>query len=226
MSLILNIDTATGSASVCIAKNGTALQFESNPDQKDHASWLHTSVVDFLQKEQLSISDLDAVAVTIGPGSYTGLRVGLAAAKGLCYAANIPLIAIDTLEMIAFAVQDEAEKMDFICPMIDARRMEVFAAVYDSSLKLISTTHARVIDKNSFAEFTASGKTLFCGNGILKFIPIAEAGTAYFSMTNSDSRDLAILSHIRFQDKKFADLAYTEPLYVKDFYTLPSKPAI
>jgi tRNA threonylcarbamoyladenosine biosynthesis protein TsaB len=120
MSLILNIDTALDTASVCLANQKEVLQFSVNEDQKDHAAWLHQTIAELLQKGGYSIKDLDAVAVSIGPGSYTGLRVGLATAKGFCYALQIPLITVNTLKLIAFAAKDEA--IDLICPMIDARR--------------------------------------------------------------------------------------------------------
>jgi tRNA threonylcarbamoyladenosine biosynthesis protein TsaB len=105
MSFILNIDTAVDTASVCLAKNGESLQLTTNENQKDHAAWLHPAITELLNKNGIAMKDIEAVAITIGPGSYTGLRVGLATAKGLCYAMNIPLITLSTLEMMAFAVK-------------------------------------------------------------------------------------------------------------------------
>jgi len=216
MSLILNIDTAVDKASVCLAKDGEMLQFAVNETQKDHASWLHTIIATILKKNKSLITDLNAVAVSIGPGSYTGLRVGLSSAKGLCYALNIPLITIGTLEMIAFAAKEE--DTDLICPMIDARRMEVFTAVYDKTLHQIRAPHAMVVDKNSFASLLLSGKILFCGNGCKKLQTIILSKNAMFSPLQGNADHLASLSFNYFLKNEFADLAYSGPLYIKEFY--------
>ena len=134
MSLILNIDTALETAFVCLSNGNEVLQSSVNETQKDHATWLHTAITNLLQKTGHSVNELEAVAVSIGPGSYTGLRVGLASAKGFCYALNIPLIAISTLKIIALAASNEVQGATIICPMIDARRMEVFTLLYDIDL--------------------------------------------------------------------------------------------
>ncbi|HMK26697.1 MAG TPA: tRNA (adenosine(37)-N6)-threonylcarbamoyltransferase complex dimerization subunit type 1 TsaB [Chitinophagaceae bacterium] len=217
MSLILNIDTALDTASVCLAEDGNVLQFSCSEDQKDHASWLHTEIAELLQKSGHSMKDLDAVAVSVGPGSYTGLRVGLAAAKGFCYALHIPLITINSLTIIAFAVKDEA--IDMICPLIDARRMEVFTAMYDKNLREKVSPHTMVVDEKSFASFLLQGKVLFCGNGIKKLQPLISNNNALFSNTMADASHLARLSFHGYNNKEFADLAYAEPLYIKEFYS-------
>ena len=217
MSFILNIDTAVNIASVCLAKNGEALQFISNENQKDHAAWLHPAIADILDNNKLSMMDMEAVAVTIGPGSYTGLRVGLATAKGVCYAMNIPLIAISTLEMMAFAVKNETA--DLICPMIDARRKEVFAAVYDKNLQQIISPQAMIIDENSFVQLLSSHSILFCGSGGKKLQTIISNKNALFSNTAGNASHLALISYDRFCKKEFADLAYAEPMYLKEFYS-------
>jgi tRNA threonylcarbamoyladenosine biosynthesis protein TsaB len=217
MSLIVNIDTALDIASVCLSKDGNVLQLSSNQDQKDHASWLHTEIAELLQKSGHSIKDLDAVAVSIGPGSYTGLRVGLAAAKGFCYALHIPLITVNSLTIIAFAVKDEA--IDMICPLIDARRMEVFTAMYDKDLREKISPHAMVVDKKSFASLLLPGKVLFCGNGVKKLQTLISNSNALFSNTMADASHLARLSFNCYNNKEFADLAYAEPLYIKEFYS-------
>jgi tRNA threonylcarbamoyladenosine biosynthesis protein TsaB len=216
MSLIVNIDTALDTASVCLSEDGKLLQLSSSENQKDHASWLHTAIAELLQKSGYMIKDLQAVAVSIGPGSYTGLRVGLAAAKGFCYALNIPLITINSLKIIACAVKDEA--MDIICPVIDARRMEVFTAVYDKELQEKIPPHAMVVDEKSFASFLLQSKVLFCGNGVKKLQPLISNSNALFSNTMADASHLARLSFNCYNNSKFADLAYAEPLYIKEFY--------
>lgn len=221
MSLILNIDTALDTASVCLSEDGNVLQLSFSENQKDHASWLHSEIAGLLQKSGHKIKDLNAVAVSIGPGSYTGLRVGLAAAKGFCYALHIPLITINSLKIIAFAVKDEAA--DIICPLIDARRMEVFTAVYDKDLREKVSPHPMVVDEKSFAPFLLSGKVLFCGNGVKKLQPVISNSNALFSNTVADASHLAQLSFNGYNNKEFAELAYAEPLYIKEFYSVPHR---
>ena len=221
MSLILNIDTALDTASVCLSEDRNALQLSFSENQKDHASWLHTEIAEQLQKSGKRIKELNAVAVSIGPGSYTGLRVGLAAAKGFCYALQIPLITVNSLKIIALAVKDEA--IDIICPLIDARRMEVYTAVYDKDLREKISPHTRVVDENSFASFLITGKILFGGNGVKKLQPFIANTHAQFSNKIADASHLAKLSFICYTKKEFADLAYAEPLYIKEFYSMPRK---
>lgn len=216
MSLILNIDTALDNASVCLSKDGNVLQISYNENQKDHASWLHTAIAELLQKNSCKINELHGVAVSIGPGSYTGLRVGLSAAKGFCFALNIPLITVSSLMLIAFAAKEEAT--DLICPLIDARRMEVFTALYDKNLQEIQSAHSLVLDEKSFASVLLNNKVHFCGNGIAKLKPIIADHNANYCNINADASHLAYLSLKYYKNKDFADLAYTEPLYIKEFY--------
>ena len=216
MAIILNIDTAVESASVCLAKEGRSLQFAINSNQKDHASWLHVTTKKIIADTGTNIKDIEAVAATIGPGSYTGLRVGLSTAKGLCFALNIPLIAVNTLEMMAYAV--EKGEADFICPLIDARRMEVFMAVYDKKMKEIVKPVAMIIEPGSFDSLLASGKTLFSGNGSKKLQKSIVHANAIFNNTVATAADMVRLSERLFVEKNFANLAYIEPFYIKEFY--------
>jgi tRNA threonylcarbamoyladenosine biosynthesis protein TsaB len=222
MSFILNIDTAVDIASVCLAEDGEALQLVTNENQKDHAAWLHSAIEKIL--DGLKMKDIRAVAVSIGPGSYTGLRVGLSTAKGLCYALNIPLITVGTLEMIAYAVKNEA--VDLISPLIDARRMEVFAAVYNKVLQPLTAPQIMTINENSFTELLAEHKILFLGNGSKKLQIIISNNNALFTNTSGNASHLAALSYKLFCKKEFADLAYTEPLYLKEFYFHSRKPSL
>jgi tRNA threonylcarbamoyladenosine biosynthesis protein TsaB len=217
MSLILNIDTALDNASLCLSEEGNVLQLSSCENQQDHASWLHAEMVEIFQKCGHGINDLNAVAVSIGPGSYTGLRVGMAAAKGLCYALHIPLITVTSLKIIAFAVKDEAIHM--ICPLIDARRMEVFTALYDKEMQEKISPYALVVDEKNFASILPPGKVLFCGNGVKKLLPFISNSQALFSNTIADASHLAHLSFTCYSKKEFADLAYAEPLYIKEFHS-------
>jgi tRNA threonylcarbamoyladenosine biosynthesis protein TsaB len=217
MSLILNIDTALNAASVCLAKDEEILSLAFNDHQTDHAAWLHQAIVELLQKNGFTPNQLDAIAVSIGPGSYTGLRVGLSAAKGLCYALNIPLIAIGTLKLMANAVKADADTL--ICPMIDARRMEVFTAVYNKQLGEIIPAHALLLDETCFASLLATEKILFCGSGSKKLQPLVTHLNATFSSETSNASNLSALSIVSFRNNEIADLAYIEPLYIKEFYS-------
>jgi tRNA threonylcarbamoyladenosine biosynthesis protein TsaB len=220
MAIILNIDTALKTASVCLSSDEKPIKTEINENQNDHASWLHSAISKLLKESGFQMNALEAVAVSIGPGSYTGLRIGLSAAKGLCYALNIPLITVSTLKMMASAIKDEAE--DLICPMIDARRMEVFTAVYDQSLNEIVPPSAMIIDKESFSELLQSHRILFCGDGHQKLQTLVCHPNAIFSTVIGHAVNLPHFAYNYFLQKRFADLAYTEPLYIKQFYT-PSR---
>lgn len=219
MSLILNIDTALGRGSICVANDGNSLQLEIQEGQKIQAAWLHQGISGMLRNNGLKMPDLDAIAVSIGPGSYTGLRVGLAAAKGFCYALQKPLIAINSLSVIALSVREEAQ--DFICPMIDARRMEVFTALYDSSLRELISPHSMLLNEESFTAMIPRSQVLFCGTGAFKIKSLVAGQNATISETLSDACHLAVLSATAFKNQQFADLTYTDPLYVKEFYSPP-----
>jgi tRNA threonylcarbamoyladenosine biosynthesis protein TsaB len=216
MSLLLNIDTALETGSVCLSKNGTIIGSHVNHQQHDHAAWLHPAIHDLLHNNKLEAPQLDAIAVTIGPGSYTGLRIGLSAAKGLCYALDKPLITVGTLEVLASLVIDDAEQL--ICPVIDARRMEIFTALYNKEFQLISEPGAMVLEKNSFSDILKDQQVLFCGNAVTKMPPVISSPNASFVNKAFTAPDLAPLAFQRFIAGSFADLAYTEPLYLKEFY--------
>jgi tRNA threonylcarbamoyladenosine biosynthesis protein TsaB len=218
MPLILHIDTALDAASVCISDDETILGLKTNERQKDHATWLHGAIAELLREQTLALHQLDAVSVTIGPGSYTGLRIGLSAAKGLCYALNIPLIAVGTLETMARAV----EKIDtaaLICPLIDARRMEVFAAVYNNSLQEIVQPFALILDKNSFSDLLKDHRIIFCGSGSNKLQTILCHDNAIFMECRPTAAQLVAPAVTYWHEKRFANLAYIEPFYVKEFYS-------
>ncbi len=217
MSFILNIDTSADNASVCLAKEEKQLVIKKNNQQKDHASWLHPAINELLQEAPIRLSDIDAVAVTIGPGSYTGLRVGLSAAKGICYALEKPLITVNTLLVMANATKDE--KADLLAPMIDARRMEVFTALYTKELELVKGPMAMIIDEKSFADELSSKSICFSGSGMEKFKKTINNKNAFFSDLSFDVSHMVPISYSMFLKKQFSDLAYTEPLYLKEFYT-------
>ena len=216
MSLILNIDTALETAAVCLARDGEVVNAMINSVQSDHAAWLHPAIADLLKQNGNSIDELDAVAVSIGPGSYTGLRVGLAAAKGFCFALKIPLITVKTLEIMAYTVKDQATGL--IAPLIDARRMEVFAAVYDKELNERIAPHALVLDEHSFGSILVLNKILFCGSGSRKLQTVLSHSNASIIEMGVTHYSLAKMSYKYFLTKRFADVAYIEPMYLKDFH--------
>lgn len=220
MSLILNLETATKNCSVSISKNGQNVTYKEVADQNySHAEKLHAFIADLLKEQNLSYSDLNAVAVSQGPGSYTGLRIGVSAAKGLCYALGIPLIAINTLESIA-----SAKKIDFgyIIPMIDARRQEVYMSIFNSKMEEIQATSAKIIDSNSFDYL--DGKIHFLGDGCSKFKELFTDDRFVFhdDVPFPSALQMAKLSFDKFQLENFEDVAYFEPYYFKDFI-VPTK---
>lgn len=218
MSIILNIDTAVQTSSVCLAKNGKPIGLKTTPSQKDSAAWLHVAIDELLAEHHLTLQQLDAIAVSEGPGSYTGLRVGMATAKGLCYALQKPLITVNTLHMMAVAAKDELT--DLICPMIDARRMEVFTAVLDHQLNFILLPTSLVLNEDSFSEVLKNNTVSFFGNGSTKFQQIVEHPNAIFKSFEISALLMISLSNQKFIKQEFADLAYSQPFYGKDFYSL------
>jgi tRNA threonylcarbamoyladenosine biosynthesis protein TsaB len=226
MGLILQIDTATEHASICLSKNGIPLLSAESADQKNHGSFLQPAIQDLMAKYGEKLSALDAIAVTEGPGSYTGLRVGLASAKGLCYALQKPLITINTLKVIAVSAikskGDDAIRYAYI-PMIDARRMEVFTAVYDEKLHIIEPPQAKILDENAFQFILNEKPAIFCGSGSVKFQSICQHPNAYFSTLQHQAEDMSVLAFNALEEKRFANLAYCEPFYLKSFYSPPPK---
>ena len=226
MSLILNIDTATEMAHVSIAKDGAVLKAYHNDLQKDHASFLQPAIQRLAGETGLALTDVDAIAVTGGPGSYTGLRVGLASAKGLCYALNKPLIMLSTLEVLtasAFLSDQSSDKPALFCPMIDARRMEVFTAIYDDQLTTQLSPQPMILDETSFSESLKKSTVVFFGNGSDKWKTLCTHPNALFKSVLILPEAMAQLSNIFLERNQFADIAYSEPMYLKDFQTLATR---
>jgi tRNA threonylcarbamoyladenosine biosynthesis protein TsaB len=194
----------------------------TNPDSKQHAAFLHSAIHQILQTNDIKPKDLKAIGVTGGPGSYTGIRVGLASAKGLSYALNIPLIKLNTLEVMAFTIINKiAEDTALYCPMIDARRLEVFTAVYDYELNEIISPSAIVLTENTFQELIANQNVYFSGSGFPKFKEINPHLPDYqFLLDTIDSKSLGIFSWNKFQKEEFDNIANSLPFYIKDFYTV------
>ncbi len=216
MAIILHIHTAVETASICLATDEQVIGFSLNTEPREHSSWLHQEIQTLSTDAGIPLANLDAIAVTIGPGSYTGLRVGLAAAKGISFTLSKPLIAINTLELIASTAT--AFEVDYICPMIDARRMEVFTALYSIKLEEVMAAGALILDDNSFSKELDEGRIVFAGNGAVKLRKIISHKNAFFTDEMPTAKDMIKLSFRSFRQKEFSDVAYTEPLYVKEFY--------
>lgn len=222
MSLILQIDTASTHAAVSLSKEGKLLQSIGNENQQEHAAFLQPAIEEIMRMQELSLQDIDAVSVVIGPGSYTGLRVGLASAKGICYALHKPLIAISTLQLMAAAAKQELSKQSgnipLLCPMIDARRMEVFTAIFNQQLEPLMEAKAMLLNNDSFVAILLQNKVLFFGNGAAKLKPICNHVNALFATDYNSINAMCTLSFQQFKEANFTDLAYSEPLYLKEFY--------
>lgn len=217
MPIILNIDCSQETASICLSQDEKSLGLLLNENQSDHASWIHMAIRRLIAAAGISLAQLDAIAVTIGPGSYTGLRVGLATAKGLCYALKKPLITVPTLKMMAYAAR--ASSAELICPMIDARRMEVYAAIYDKKMTEIVPAEAILIEPTTYHQYITAHPMCFLGSGSKKLQPLLKAANAQFEEIAFNAITLIELSLEDYHLQAFASLAYTEPLYIKDFYT-------
>lgn len=216
MAYILCIETTTTNCSVSIAQNGKIIALlEENKQNYSHSENLHVFITKVVEQAQISLSQLDAVAVSKGPGSYTGLRIGVSAAKGLCFALDIPLIAVDTLQALAFQVSDEC---DFIIPMLDARRMEVYACVFDAHKNKQQEIKAVILDETSFLEYLQKGKVIFLGNANEKFKAICNHPNAVFLNNKLPSaQEMAFLANNKYKKSDVENVAYFEPFYLKDF---------
>ena len=216
MAWILCIETATKSCSVALAKYGHLVAVKEEVSEKySHSEKLTVFIEQLLQQEGLKVSDLDAIAVSSGPGSYTGLRIGVSTAKGLCYASDMPLIAVSTLGAMAQAMKDKYPEAQ-LCPMLDARRMEVYCALYSKSQA--SPVVAKTIDQDSFAEELAQGPLLFFGDGADKCQDVLTHTNAHFELgVYTSAVNMIPLAQDKFQNQDFEDVAYFEPFYLKDF---------
>ncbi|MDN3548511.1 tRNA (adenosine(37)-N6)-threonylcarbamoyltransferase complex dimerization subunit type 1 TsaB [Mucilaginibacter aquaedulcis] len=223
MSVILQIETATTSCSVALAIDGNVSAFKQINERNIHAEVITLFIEELVTAAGLIYDDLDAIAVSSGPGSYTGLRIGISTAKGLCFALNKPLIAIETLEAMAYGVLNNEEivvdKNTLLCPMIDARRMEVYCALFKNEGVKVRPTAADIIDEHSFAEFLSSHKILFFGDGadkceaILGTNPNAQFITGFVNSATYLTQKAAE----KYSKQEFEDVAYFEPYYLKDF---------
>ena len=229
MALILNIETTTNICSVCLAKDGSVAAMKETGEGKAHSSLLAVYIDELLAGEKMSAASLDAVAVSKGPGSYTGLRIGVSTAKGLCYGVNAKLLGIDTLQSMAVRAIREYKNIHehknvLLCPMIDARRMEVYTAFYKATAEPYTEVKAEIITKTSFHKQLQKQKVFFFGNGAEKCKKIIEHPNAVFiDGIFPCAGFLAPLSEQKFKSQQFEDIAYFEPFYLKEFITTTPK---
>ncbi len=224
MPYILNIHTATETAIVNLCLGKDVIDFNVNMDSKQHASFLHTAIHNMLKKQNINVKELNAIGVSSGPGSYTGIRVGLAAAKGLCYALNIPLITYNSLELIALStLLIVRDTIALYASMIDARRMEVYAAVYDGNMKQIIAPEAIILDENSFSNILGSNATIFSGSGSSKFRELTKNANAKFIDADISMEAIAQISWQKFKNNEFENISNVKPFYIKDFHTISAK---
>ncbi len=230
MAIILNIETSGEICSVALAQDARIMAVEEIKEANMHSQYLTILIQKAFDKAGISPDRLDAVAVSKGPGSYTGLRIGVSVCKGIAYAKDIPVIAVDTLQAMAWGMQSiyqDATPADntLFCPMIDARRMEVYACFYDEQLSEIKKVSADIIDEQSYLEFLKSHKCIFGGSGAGKCKDVISHTNAYFiDDFNHSAKYMASLAEQKFLNKDFEDTAYFEPFYLKNFVAqIPTK---
>ena len=218
MGVILNLETSSTNCSVCLAKDGVILAMkELNSENYSHAEKLHVFIEEVMNEAALKMQDLEAIAVSKGPGSYTGLRIGVSAAKGLCYALDVPLVSVSTLKSMASQLKSVDEDA-LIIPVLDARRMEVYSAVFDNYLNQVRETKSEIIDEQSFEEYIGSTSVHFLGSGAEKIKGIFNSDNLTFHLDVVPSaKEMALISFDKFKNKDFEDVAYFEPYYLKDF---------
>ncbi|MBQ8366264.1 MAG: tRNA (adenosine(37)-N6)-threonylcarbamoyltransferase complex dimerization subunit type 1 TsaB [Alistipes sp.] len=232
MALILSIETGTDVCSVALANDGELMALRESDEGRDHAKKVALFVDELLRETGVQPDDLDAIAVGKGPGSYTGLRIGVSFAKGMCYALNIPLIAVGSLDALTevaredydagiLDIEDDEWAVARLCPMVDARRMEVYAQVFDNEGKPLSDVSAEVITEDSFSAWRNDGKLVIFGNGSSKCVETL-SDAIHVAVTPS-ARGIVRLAEDAFNAGRFEDIAYFEPFYLKEFLVIPSK---
>ena len=220
--IILNIETATTNCSVALSKEGKTIFLKEDYDKNySHAERLHVYIDEVLKEAGIALNDLSAVAISKGPGSYTGLRIGVSAAKGLCFALDKPLISVSTLEALAHQVSCNE---GVIVAMLDARRMEVYSAVFDCNYKRIPQIKDQILDEHAFSDYLEKGKVYFIGNGVEKTKELINHPNAVFIENKLPSaNEMGYLAYKKFKTNDFEDVAYFEPYYLKDFVALKPK---
>lgn len=226
-TLILNIETATNVCSVTLAENGKLLHTIETNEANVHSSKLTVFIAELFRDTTKNMIDLDAVAVSMGPGSYTGLRIGVSVTKGICFALDIPLIAVNTLQSLANSISyfnNGIDKNAWICPMIDARRLEVYAAFFDHENSMMKEVSADIIDEHSYKKILDNREVFFLGNGSEKCKQIIRHSNANFiDDAELSAKFMNNISFRKFLSEEFEDTAYFEPFYLKDFVATVAK---
>lgn len=224
MSVLLYIETSSKNCSVGISNEGTLLAIQELSEVSfSHAEKLHPFIQSVLEKASLGVQDVEGIVVGKGPGSYTGLRIGVAAAKGLCLALDLPLLSVGSLEMLA--QKTPSQQPSYTIPLIDARRMEAYTAVFDEMGQLIKAPWAEILEPTSFANYLEEKPCYFVGDGQEKFQKLLSHPNANFNLSIKEPsvQQMIALATARFKAAEFEDLAYFEPFYLKEFYTTPPK---
>ena len=217
MAIILHLETATTNCSVSISKDDQIVVLkENNAASYSHSEQLHVFIKEALKEASLSFSDLDAVAISKGPGSYTGLRIGVSAAKGICFSLDIPLISIPTLQSMARQV--DLKPGELVIPALDARRMEVYSCVYNNNYQEVRKTRAEIINEESFVEYLGENEVYVVGSGAEKCRGVLQHPNFIFDESVVPSaKDMVLMAFEKYESKQFEDVAYFEPYYLKDF---------
>jgi tRNA threonylcarbamoyladenosine biosynthesis protein TsaB len=230
MSKILCIDTATDICTVSVFENKKCIAIRNSTEDRSHAVQLAVYIESILKETNMQVCNLDAVAISMGPGSYTGLRIGVSMAKGLCYGASIPLIAVSTLQAMCYGITNSFKEQHglsnfYLCPMLDARRMEVYTSVFNPDYSEVNPVSAEIIDNSSFLDLLEKKPVLFFGNGAEKTKEhIQHKNAIFYGAFVHSSEYMAEIAYNKFRNKQFEDVAYFEPFYLKDFVaTIPSK---
>ena len=219
MERIILIETSTALCSAALAEEGNIVAYRESSAPKAHASLTAVFIQEMLSERGLTTADCDAVCVSMGPGSYTGLRVGVSTAKGLCFGSGKPLLAVGTLDTLVAQADSDAR---FIIPMVDARRMEVYTAVFENGRQITETAPA-IIDENSFSEYLEQGPCLFIGDGAGKCADVIKHPNASFCQCWPKASSMLSPAAAAYKEKRFEDVAYFEPFYLKEFVATVSK---
>lgn len=222
MENIILIETSTELCSAAIASDGKIISYKESTKPREHASLTAVFIDEMLKETGMKVPDCSAVCVSMGPGSYTGLRVGVSTAKGLCFGAGIPMLAVGTLDTLVWQAGDRTD-YKYIVPMIDARRMEVYTAVFAPDGKQLTDTEAKIIDADSFSDLLEEGPVLFIGDAAEKCSKVLLHPNAHFEQCCPKASSMLIPAMAEYKEKRFKDVAYFEPFYLKDFVATTSR---
>ncbi len=225
-NILLHIESTSTVCSVALSLNENTIALQENDNGFTHAENLHLFIEQVLKEANVSVSQLQAISISTGPGSYTGLRIGYSTAKGLCYALNIPLIEVSTLKALTHSIITTGNKDAYFCPMIDARRMEVYTSCYDGTLNEVKPLSALVIDEQNLAEYNFTKPIYFFGNGMPKaheLINKQVRNCLFINDVKPSAKSLVHLAYKQFLNQNFVNIAYAEPLYLKEFFFTTAK---